>query len=76
MSVVSQPTANNRKHHWSEEEDAALLNGYRLYGNQWAKINALVPTKAYHDVRNRIRSLALKDQVEAIDSERILSIDE
>ena len=70
MTAVS----NNRKHNWTQQEDETLLRGYRLYthGNgtaDWAKIHDMLEQpRGYHNVRNRLKSLALRERVVAIDN--------
>lgn len=71
IEVTVITMARVRKVTWSEDEDSELLEGYRAFGKQWVKICHLLPTKAsYHDIRKRLKSLDLKEKVNAIDAVR------
>ena len=39
---------NVRKDPWTEEETRILLDARKVYGNQWAKVAALLPGRSAH----------------------------
>jgi hypothetical protein len=50
---------------WSREEDASLVDLYRIYGNRWTLIAAFMDGRTDNDVKNRWNS-SLKRRMERI----------
>lgn len=42
---------------WTDEEDLALLQYYKTYGNRWSMITSLIGSRGESNVKNRFKSL-------------------
>ena len=45
--------SSRKKVAWSQEEDAILLHGHRLYPKQWARIASMIPGRSNQQVKQR-----------------------
>lgn len=42
-----------KKGDWSKEEDSIILSAHRQFGNQWARISKMLPSRTENDIKNR-----------------------
>lgn len=45
---------------WTKEEDRILLENYKLIGNKWSSIAAMIPGRSANGTKNRFKSLSHK----------------
>lgn len=55
-----------KKNKWTEEEDRAIIENHRIYGNKWSEIAKFVPGRTDNHIKNRFNS-TLKRKMKILD---------
>ena len=55
--INDQPVEFKTLRQWNPDEDAALIQNYRLYGNKWNLIARFIPERTPASIRNRFKYL-------------------